>query len=804
MRVPLSWLAELVTWAEPVPALAERLTMTGLKVESVERVGDLDARVVVGRLVAVEQHPQADRLQVCQVDVGAHEAVAIVSGAPGLMAGHHVAVALPGATLPGGRAVGAVELRGVHSAGVLCSELECGLGSERDRALALSVEHAPGTPLRDLPGVRDTVVEFEVTANRGDCLSLLGIAREVAAVTGARLREPRTRLREQGAPAADVVRVTVEAPELCARYAARVVRGVRVGTSPFATRLRLERAGMRAVNDVVDATNYVMVEQGQPLHAFDLGRVAEGRVVVRCARDGEWLVTLDGVERRLVADDLVIADARGPMALAGVMGGQDSEVTDATTDLLLESAVFAPQAVRRTSRRLALASQAAYRFERRVDPARVPAALDAAAGMIARAAGGHVAPGIVEDAPGADGQAPPPVRLRSERALALLGMSLSRREVVRRLRAIGATVAVDGKDLLVEPPSWRSDLAIEADLAEELARLGGYDAVPSTLPLVEASGGGEDPPRLALRRLRRLLAAEGLSEMVTLAFADAEANDVLPGFVGAGLRPIAVANPLSSEFDQLRRTPLVGLVRAARLNLAHGASFVGAFELGKGYGVGPAGERREPRAVAVLLWGHLPPRGLERSGPEVDFFDLKGALANVLAGLGLAADAVRWRPAPDVRFLHPGKAARVELGGRAVGVAGALHPKVSQVFDLSGEVWVAELDFDGVAFYGPAGVAPRPIPRFPAVSRDIAVVVDESFEAEAILEEIRTVHEPLIESARVFDCYRGAPIPPGRKSLAYSIAYRAADRTLTDDEVNALHARVRERLRERFLLELRS
>lgn len=803
MHVPLSWLAEFVSWDDPVERLLERLTMSGLKVEGVETVGDLHPRIVVGRLLGCAPHPQQASLTVCELDVGAPDRVTIVAGGTLFPVGRHVAVGLPGARLASGRVVAPLELHGVRSGGLLCSMLDCAFGPDREEVVVLPDGYAPGTAVRDLPGVRDTVVEFEVTSNRGDCLSVLGVAREVAAVTGARLREPRLRLVEAGPPATERVSVRVEATDLCPCYTARVVRGVRVGRSPLLTRLRLERAGMRALNDVVDATNYVLLERGQPLHAFDLGRLAGGTIVVRRANAGERLVTLDGVERVLLPDDLVIADADGPVALAGIMGGRTTEVTDTTVDLLVESAVFAPQAVRRTSRRLGLFSQASYRFERGVDPAGVRRALDAVAVAIRRTAGGRVAPGLAEWASAGSDHRPAVVRMRPRRVLDLLGMSLPRREMVRRLRAVGARVVTAGSDLLVEPPSWRQDLTIEADLAEEIARLGGYDAVPSTMPVVVTAGGREEDRRRTLRRLRWLLAAEGLSEVVTLAFADGAMNQLLPGFVGSGLRPVALANPLSEELGELRRSPLIGLVRMARFNVARGATFVGAFELGKGYGFGGAGEPREPRAVAVLLWGQWPPRGLERHGPGIDFYDLKGVLENALVGLGHDGEGIRWRPAPEVGFLHPGKAARLERDTRPLGVAGALHPKIAQVCDLPGEVWVAELDFEELASYR-RSTSSRPIPRFPAVHRDIAVVVDEAFEAGAILEEIRNVQEPLVESARVFDCYRGAPVPAGRKSLAFSIAYRATDRTLTDDEVNAVHARLRERLRERFSLELRS
>jgi phenylalanyl-tRNA synthetase beta chain len=394
VRVPLEWLRELVAVDLTPAALGDRLSAAGLVAEGIELVGRIDPRIVVGRLTAVEPHPHADRLQVCRLDVGG-EQLAIVSGAPGLRAGARVPVARVGAVLADGKVVGDVELRGVRSAGMLCSERELDLSDDGSEVLALPADAPLGTPVAELPGIADTVLTVDVTPNRADCLSMLGIAREVAALTGARLREPRVRVRESGTPASAEVRVEIVARDGCSDYRARVVRGIRIAPSSLAVRLRLRRAGMRPINNVVDATNYVMLERGQPLHAFDLARVRDGRIVVRRAAFGEPFTTLDGVARTLESADLVIADGAGPVAIAGVMGGQDSEGSAATSAILLESAFFAPTSVRRTARRLALASQAAYRFERRVDPEQVGPALDAVAAMIARAAGGSVAPGVV-------------------------------------------------------------------------------------------------------------------------------------------------------------------------------------------------------------------------------------------------------------------------------------------------------------------------------------------------------------------------------------------------------------------------
>lgn len=804
MRVTLSWLREFVAIETPIAELADRLVMAGFEVASVETVGDVDARVVVGALRTLSPHPAADRLQCCEVEVAGGERVALVSGAPGLAVGQRVAVALPGATVAGGKRIEVGTLRGVSSAGMLCSEVELGLSDAADGVLTFDDDVALGTPVAEIPGIRDTVLDIEVGPNRGDCLSVLGLAREIGALTGEKLRTVRPRVREAGRAVADDIAVAIDAPDLCPLYCARIVRGISVGPSPLWLRLRLRRAGMRSISTVVDATNHVMLERGQPLHAFDWERVGGAQVVARRAAAGEEIVTLDGVTRILDPGDLVIADRERPVAIAGVMGGQSSEITEHSKVVLLESAFFEPTAVRRTVRRLGLPSQASYRFERRVDPQGVEAALDATAELLVRIAGGRVAPGVVRQGPGTDAWLLPPVALRPRRAVSAVGTAWTRSEMARRLRLTGGRVRTEGDTLVLTPPSWRSDLRIEADLIEELARLGGYDTVPTVLPDAAVTSGQHESGRRFASQVRRLLAAQGLTEMVSVAFTDELSNRFLPGWVARDLESLGLQNPLSSEMGVMRRSPLAGLVRALRVNLAQGRAGVAAFEIGKGFGRVAGGGHQEHRALALLLHGQWPPCGAEIAGAVMEWLDLKGCLTALCAGLEISAERLRTVRATDVPFLHPGKAAALEIDRHPVGVFGSLHPQAMQALDLSGEVFVAELDFTSLAHYVPRRFGLRPIPRFPAVARDIAVIADEAFQAEDIVDAVSALGDPRIVSMRLFDCYRGQPIAAGKKSLAYTISYRAADRTLTDDEVNTLHGRVRDDLQQRFAVELRS
>ena len=801
MKITLNWLRELVEVVLSPDELADTLVMAGLEVESIEEHRPSWGQVEVATIESVTAHPNADRLRLCQVR-RLNETVAVVCGASNMQAGDKVALAVPGAVLPDGKRIEQASIRGQTSHGMLCSAREIGF-SEADGGgiMILPSDAKVGASLVAYLGADDTIFELSVTLNRGDCLSVLGVAREVAALTGATLRHHSVSVPEEKTPAARIARVEVQAPDLCPHYSARIVRGLRIEASPLWMQTRLSMIGLRPISNVVDATNYVMVERGQPLHAFDLARLRGARVSARRAGSRQRYETLDGVVRELLPEDLIIADAEGPVALAGVIGGADSEIRPETVDVLLESAFFTPETVRRTARRLGVSTESSYRFERGVDPAGIRIALDRVIQLIVAHAGGQVARGVLEDrAPGRRQRAG--IRLRPARVNFLLGTTLKIGEMERPLRALGATVS--GRGPLVRrvvPPSHRFDLQNEVDLVEEIARLTGYDSVPATVPAIVAGGPGAGPTHDVEQRIRERLRGAGFDEMMTLAMVASEDNRDFPGLPELAGRAVGLVNPLSVESAELRRSLLPGLVRALEENRRQGAGHVVGFTVGRVFGR-EDDRYHEVQTLGMLLWGAWPPTTVGSAPRVCDFGDLKGALELVFAELHL--DAVRWkRVGAEANYLHPGKAVWVDVGGVVCGYAGALHPDLVASRHLDGEPWVAELDLMRVVQYCPRRVIFRPLPRFPAVSRDIAVVVDDDFPAQQVLDAVKEVAQPLVEEVRVFDHYTGSPIPAGKKSLAYTIAYRAPDRTLTDDEVNAMHDQLVAQLVRQLPLEVR-
>lgn len=808
MRISLKWLSQYVDLPSP-EALAKGLTAVGLEVEAVERTGQGLAGVVVARVLASEKHPNAEKLSVTSIDRGDGAPLQVVCGAKNYAVGDLVPLATVGTTLPGGLKIEKARLRGVESFGMLCSAKELGLDADASGLLLLPKDLTPGAPIAEALGLEDVLLEVNVTPNRPDCLSHIGIAREVAALLGRPVRPPPAALKEAGAPAAQAVKVRIEAPERCARYAARVIEGVRIGPSPAWLARRLEACGVRSISNVVDATNFVLLELGHPLHAFDLDKVAGAEIVVRTARPGERLTTLDGKERALEESDLLIADRDRGSALAGVMGGGDSEISAGTTRVLLESAWFAPGSIRRTSRRQGLKSEASYRFERGADPGMVIPALDRCAALIAELAGGTVRPGVVDCV--ARPAAAARVRLRWHRPAELLGMEVPREEARRVLGGLGfQELEADGEGATFAVPSWRVDVSIEEDLVEELVRTRGYDAIPETLPPLAIRTPAEPPEARVVARLREALESAGFSEAVNFSFV-AEPDlaplryEVVTGDGTARARAIALQNPISADLALMRTSLIPSLLRNAARNRAQRVDDVRLYEIARTYHPAPpqaGGDAPSDESMHVtgVLVGRRAPAGWTAGADAVDFYDAKAVVEGVLAALGV--EGARFEAGGET-YLHPRHAASLKgaKDDELLGRFGELHPRVAGAFDLPRGVMVFELSLDALVRHGALVPRYHPIPSLPAVHRDLAVVVAEPVTAEAVLAAVR--QEPLVEQATLFDVYRGAPIPAGKKNLALAIRYRAADRTLTDAEADAAHQRIVARLAERLAAELR-
>lgn len=787
MKVTYNWLKEYVDLAWDWRELVDRLTMSGLALEGVEELGTQYQGVVIGHVLECHPHPAADHLAVCQVDLG-RAVHTIVCGAPNVAAGQKVAVALPGTRLPSGLEVRKTQIRGVESAGMICAEDELGLSEDHSGIAVLSPDLIPGQPFAPQFGLDDVVLDFEVTPNRPDCLSVLGIAREIRALTGAELRIPPHAVAESGRPTATSIAIAIETPEDCPRYVGRVIRGVRVGPSPAWLQRRLRAVGLRPINNVVDATNYVLMELGQPLHAFDLRWLAEARIAVRRARPGESLCTLDGVRRELTEEVLVIADGQQAVAVAGIMGGANSEVSEATTDILLESAYFDPRRVRRGRSLLQMQTEASMRFERGVDWAMTPVAADRAARLIAELAGGQVAPEPIDLFP--NPPKVPCIRARVSRVNQLLATHLEIPAIARSLSLLGCQVEPNGDELRVIPPTYRPDLQREADLIEEVGRLYGYDRIegsqksraPWLKPLDRHSSLG--------RRLRQRLIGLGFDEVMS--------NTIVENrwLTQIGDEPLAVrlANPPTETQGVLRTSLIPSLLEVACRNLNQRLPSVAIFELGKCFRQ-LAGKRypQEYLLLSGLLTGRRSASPWKADHREVDFLDLKGALEALLDHPGL-----RFVPA-DHPCLRPGWSARLELGHFPCGYAGEVRSSLCASFDIKRPVYIFELEFEALVErgWGQARVF-SPLPKFPPIERDLAVVLPVEVNSDQVSEEIRAAAPSLIEVVELFDLYQGDQIPAGHKSLAFSIRLRSPDRTLADEQADAVIGEILKRLEARF------
>lgn len=792
MRFPESWLRDFLDSPLSGQALADALTMAGLEVEEMEAAAPPFSQVVVARVLSVKKHPDADRLNVCTVDVGEATPRQIVCGAPNVVAGMTVPCALPGARLPGGIDIRQAKVRGIDSGGMLCSARELGIDADASGLLALDAGLAAGTSVRDALSLDDTILTLKLTPNRGDCLSARGIAREVLAIAGGVWRaadaEPRVPVTSDAAR-----EVTLGATDACPLYCGRVLRGVDArAATPDWMRSRLTRCGLRSVSALVDITNYVMLELGQPLHAFDNARVAGG-ITARMARQGERLLLLNGQWVDVDPDVLVIADAEKVLAMAGVMGGEESGVTLDTRDVFLESAYFAPAAVAGRARRYGFVSDASHRFERGVDFAGAHRALERASELILAICGGEAGPSVVA-------QADLPVRgtvtLRPERLRKVLGVAIGDSEIGKYFDRLRLPWTRLGEGFAVTPPSFRFDIETEEDLIEEVARLYGYQRVPVRPPSATLSMQVSDEAKRPLPRVRQLLVDRGFQEVINFAFVDAAwERDFC-----ANPAPVALANPIASQMAVMRSSLIGGLVGCLQTNLRRRQSRVRVFEVGRCFSRDPSGQPvqgfRQPWQLGLLAFGAVRPEQWGEPRRGVDFYDLKGDVESLLAG-GKASFEKAAHPA-----LHPGRSARVLLDGRAIGHLGELHPRWVQQYELDAPPVVAELLLDPLL----AGRIPAfaGLSNFPAVVRDLALVIDQRTTFAMLRSAIDAHAVAIVRGVELFDVYTGKGVADGRKSLALRVVMQDTEKTLQDAEVDEAVAILVRGLAQTIGAELRS
>ena len=816
MNVTLNWLKNYIDFEFSPSELADRLTMLGVEVESVKRLGDELEGVVVGNVGSIKPHPNADKLVLCQVDIGESEELQIVCGAPNVREGMLAPVATIGATLPIGLTIKRAKLRGETSHGMLCSEKELGLSAQLASAYNMAEDAAGlmelptdtplGTSLSEVLGLDDVVFELEITPNRPDCLSLIGVAREIRAETGNALKLPQVDFNENETDIRELTSVTIEAPDLCPRYAARVIQDVKVGESPAWLQQRLESVGVGVINNIVDITNFVLMEYGQPLHAFDYHKLTENRIVVRRAAAGENITTLDEIDRELTSDMLVIADAEKPVALAGIMGGYDSEITETTSDVLLESAYFNPSSIRATTKALGVSTEASYRFERGADPGIVLAALDRAAQLITEFAGGTICKGIIDVYPGSPpvtgkgGEQPlTEIQLRPERVNFILGTTIDTSEMVQILSNLGFDLKANGENYQVTVPTFRSDITREIDLIEEIARVYGYDNIPTTLPKGDIPVPAPNPSTEVRKRIKHFLLASGMMEAINYSFCAPNCFDKIRLNADDPLRcTLKLQNPLSPEMSVLRTTLLPSLLDNAQRNRNHQIDTIALFEIGSVFIHN--GEQKEPERVTGILAGQVGDGVYSNPYREPDFYDIKGLVEGILEVCGIVDYTLEKTDAPT---FHPGRNAAVLSSNEQIGIFGEAHPEVLENYDLPYKAYL--FDFDMEALVDAAIFAKRfePIPVYPKVERDLAIVVDKEILSDMPTGLIYATGGELVESVRLFDVYEGEQVPEGKKSLAYAITYHSATETLTDKAVNALHDKVVKRLNQELGAELR-
>ncbi len=799
MKVSLKWLREYVDVDVPPGELARRLTMAGLEVKSTEIIGGSWNNVFVGQVKEVNPHPNADRLRLATIDLGT-EQVTVVCGAPNLRVGDKVPFARVGAELVDGHSgvksvLKPAKIRGVVSAGMACSEKELGISDDHTGLLILPPDAPLGIPLADYLG--DAIFNLEITPNRPDCLSVIGIAREIGALTGQKVNLPDDTYKEAQPSIEGQISVQIEAPDLCPRYCATLIKGVRIGPSPTWLQQRLTAGGMRPINNIVDVTNFVMLEYGQPLHSFDYALIRGKKIIVRRAKPGEKMITLDNAERELASNTLVISDTDRAVAVAGVMGGANTEVEDTTTSILLEAANFSPTSIHYTARTLAMPSEASNRFERGVRPELTIPALKRATKLIEELTGGKVAAGIVDVFPGK--KPAPSISLSASQMKRLLGVEFTREQIVNTLVSLGfeCSAGAGTEDLTAVPPYWRSDIRIAEDVIEEVARIAGYDRIPNTL-LAQGIPVQDPVPMLKLKeQVRNAIISYGFDEIVTSTLVGIEA---LKRLTPEGMEPAALrlVNPMTAEQEYLRSTLRSHLLSTLAANQRFVDGPIRLVELGRAYMPRHNTLPDERETVCAVMSGPRVEKWWQHGGDASDFFFVKGIAQGILDTLRIEAS---FEASVDPS-LRPNNQASLVAGGKTIGAIGEVHPRVRENFDISGSAFLLELDLPEMLSLAGSNRIYKPIPRFPAVTRDIALIVDDGVTNRQVLEIIRG--SPLVDGVELFDIYAGEQVPSGKKSLAYRLTFLSPTKTLTDEEVSSVLKSILDRLTNALGAGLRS
>lgn len=804
IKIPLSWLRTYCDIPWSVEELVDRLIMTGLEVDSIETIGSDFDGFVVGRVESIERHPNADRLSLCSVDVGT-EILQIICGAPNVAADLNVPVAKVGSMLPGGLKIKKARIRGVESFGMICSEAELNLSENHDGIMVFDNAIKPGQDLQNILGDPETILSIDIGTNRPDCLSLVGIAREITALTGGILRMPSHGVEEAGPPVETLVNVHVEVPSDCHRFVGRVITGVRIGPSPAWLKKRVEAAGIRSISNVVDVTNYVMLEMGQPLHAYDLDQLAGNGIIVRRAYDQELFTTLDGVERKLDAEVLMIADHERGIGVGGVMGGLNTEITSATNRVFLEGACFDSVRVRRSAKTLQLQTDASRRFERGMDPELQGAGVSRAAALIAEVTGGTVATGMIDCRESIEPN--PVIPLRINRVNGLLGTNLDRDKITTLLEGLRFEVQSEAKDLLVRVPSFRRDISREVDLIEEVARLYGYDRIEPVTSLYQQEEAPDARKRLKIRRdhqsiqqrLREKMTGFGFTEVITHSLVNPERNKL----IDPSHPSLIIENALSPNLSAMRTSLAASVLNVVRWNVNRKVEDIRIFEVGRVFWPKPGDLPEEPVHLCIAVTGNRYYPHWDGSQGAFDFFDLKGIVEVLVRLFGL--DTVETVPYDrNDPLFDSSRVGELRESGSRIGCFGAVSPLVLDKYEIREPVWMGIIDCGKLFSRASERRVYQSPPKYPAVERDLAVIVPDEVSHREILEEIRDCCGDLLEAVELFDVYRGEQIAADRKSMAFAMLFRSDDRTLTDVEISSVQDKVLRRLVKRYRAELRA